>query len=68
MVAMADRFGAEDVRRKRAEVSWVFSNKHKLPNKRMQLTVWPVTTLASGAGVLAAPWPLGQGRASPARS
>jgi hypothetical protein len=38
-----------------------------LPNKRMQLTVWPVTTLAGRAGVLAASRPEGQGRASPAR-
>jgi hypothetical protein len=37
-------------------------------NKRMQLPVWPVTTLAGRAGNLAATRPLGQGRASPARS
>jgi hypothetical protein len=37
-------------------------------NKRMQLAVWPVTTLAGRAGVLAATWPKGHGRASPARS
>jgi hypothetical protein len=37
-------------------------------NTRMQLTVWSVTTLAGRAGVLAATWPEGQGRASPARS
>ena len=46
MVAMADRFGAEDVRGKRAEVSRIFSKKHWLPNKRMKLAVWPVTPLA----------------------
>jgi len=39
-----------------------------MANKRMQLTCWPVTTLAGRAGVLAATRPLGQGRASPARS
>jgi hypothetical protein len=37
-------------------------------NKRMQLTVWAVTTLAGQAGVQAATQPVGQGRASPARS
>jgi hypothetical protein len=40
----------------------------RLPNTRIQLTVWPVTPLAGRAGVLAATWEKGQGRASPARS
>ena len=46
MVAKADRFGAEDVRGKRAEVSWIFSKRHWLPNKRMQLTRCGVTRAA----------------------
>jgi len=37
-------------------------------NKRIQLACWPVTPLAGRAGALAATWPAGQGRASPARS
>ena len=68
MVAMVVRFGAEDVRKIRTGWGREFSKRRWLPNKRIQLTVWPVTTLAGRAGILAATWPLGQGRASPTRS